>query len=328
VSRFDVVAIGNALVDVLSYEDDDFVVRTGVERGAMTMVDAARSDEIYEQMGPAREISGGSAANTAAGVASFGGRAAFFGRTADDTFGKVYAHDLRSIGVHFDSLAVSGGDPTGRCLVIVTPDAQRTMCTYLGTGGALDRSYVDEAVVESAAVTFIEGYMWDQPPAKEAIRHAADVAHRADNRVALTLSDPFCVERHRAEFRELIEGKIDILFANEVEIMSLYEVDTFDEALQHVKGHCEIAALTRGASGSVIVAGDEVHVIDAAPAKVVDTTGAGDLYAAGFLYGFTHGHDLATSGRLASLAAGEIISHLGARPEQSLAELAKPLLGA
>ena len=327
-SRFDVVAIGNALVDVLSYEDDDFVVRTGVERGAMTMVDAARSDEIYEQMGPAREISGGSAANTAAGVASFGGHAAFFGRTADDTFGKIYAHDLRSIGVHFDSPAVSGGDPTGRCLVIVTPDAQRTMCTYLGTGGALDRSYVDEAVVESAAVTFIEGYMWDQPPAKEAIRHAADVAHRADNRVALTLSDPFCVERHRAEFRELIEGKIDILFANEVEIMSLYEVDTFDEALQHVKGHCEIAALTRGASGSVIVAGDEVHVIDAAPAKVVDTTGAGDLYAAGFLYGFTHGRDLATSGRLASLAAGEIISHLGARPEQSLAELAKPLLGA
>ena len=327
-SRFDVVAIGNALVDVLSYEDDDFVVRTGVERGAMTMVDAARSDEIYEQMGPAREVSGGSAANTAAGVASFGGRAAFFGRTADDTFGKVYAHDLRSIGVHFDSPAAADGDPTGRCLVIVTPDAQRTMCTYLGTGGALDRSYVDEAVVESAAVTFIEGYMWDQPPAKEAIRHAADVAHRADNRVALTLSDPFCVERHRAEFRELIEGKIDILFANEVEIMSLYEVDTFDEALQHVKGHCEIAALTRGASGSVIVAGDEVHVIDAAPAKVVDTTGAGDLYAAGFLYGFTHGRDLATSGRLASLAAGEIISHLGARPEQSLAELAKPLLGA
>ncbi|HVJ98242.1 MAG TPA: adenosine kinase [Acidimicrobiia bacterium] len=327
-SRFDVVAIGNALVDVLSYEDDDFVVRTGVERGAMTMVDAARSDEIYEQMGPAREVSGGSAANTAAGVASFGGRAAFFGRTADDTFGKVYAHDLRSIGVHFDSPAAADGDPTGRCLVIVTPDAQRTMCTYLGTGGALDRSYVDEAVVESAAVTFIEGYMWDQPPAKEAIRHAADVAHRADNRVALTLSDPFCVERHRAEFRELIEGKIDILFANEVEIMSLYEVDTFDGALQHVKGHCEIAALTRGASGSVIVAGDEVHVIDAAPVVSTTLAGAGDLYAAGFLYGFTHGRDLATSGRLASLAAGEIISHLGARPEQSLAELAKPLLGA
>jgi sugar/nucleoside kinase (ribokinase family) len=328
VSRFDVVAIGNALVDVLSYEDDDFVVRTGVERGAMTMVDAARSDEIYAEMGPAREISGGSAANTAAGVASFGGRAAFFGRTADDTFGKIYAHDLRSIGVHFESPAAADGDPTGRCLVIVTPDAQRTMCTYLGTGGALDRSYVDEAVVESAAVTFIEGYMWDQPPAKEAIRYAAEVAHRADNRVALTLSDSFCVDRHRAEFRELVEGPVDILFANEDEITSLYEVETFDEALQHVRGQCEIAALTRGPAGSVIVRGDELHVIDAAPADVVDTTGAGDLYAAGFLYGFTHGHDLATSGRLASLAAAEIISHLGARPEQSLAELAKLVLGA
>lgn len=327
-SRFDVVAIGNALVDVLSYEDDDFIVRTGIERGAMTMVDADRSDEIYAEMGPAREISGGSAANTAAGVASFGGRAAFFGRTAADTFGKVYAHDLRSIGVHFESPAASDGDPTGRCLVIVTPDAQRTMCTYLGTGGALDRSYVDEAVVESAAVTFVEGYMWDQPPAKEAIRYAAEVAHRADNRVALTLSDAFCVDRHRAEFRELVEGPVDILFANEGEITSLYEVETFDEALQRVRGQCEIAALTRGPAGSVIVRGDELHVIDAAPANVVDTTGAGDLYAAGFLFGFTHGHDLATSGRLASLAAAEVISHLGARPEQPLAELAQPLLGA
>jgi sugar/nucleoside kinase (ribokinase family) len=329
VSRFDVVAIGNALVDVLSHEDDDFVTRTGVERGAMTLVDAERAEEIYSHMSPAREISGGSAANTVAGVASFGGTAAFFGRVADDTFGKIYTHDLRSIGVHFDSPVGTGGDPTGRCFVIVTPDAQRTMCTYLGTGGALDSSYIDEAVVESAAITFVEGYMWDQPAAKKAIRHAADVAHRSDNRVALTLSDPFCVERHRDDFRELIEGKIDILFANEIEITSLYEVETFDAALQQVRGHCEVAALTRGPAGSVIVHGEEVHIIDAAPVeKVVDTTGAGDLYAAGFLYGFTHGHDLVTAGRLASLAAAEVISHLGARPEQSLATLAKPLLGA
>ncbi len=325
-SRFDIVAIGNALVDVLAYEDDVFVIRTGVERGATTLVDGARSDELYAQMGPATESSGGSAGNTVAGLASFGGRAAYIGRVADDAFGKVFAHDLRSLGVHFESPIAADGLPTGRCLVIVTPDADRTMCTYLGAGAELDVSYVDEALIEAAAVTYLEGYVWDPPPAKDAVRRAAEIAHRADNRVALTLSDPFCVERHRAEFLELVEHNVDILFANEDEITKLYEVDTFDEALHRVRGHCEIAALTRGASGSVIVAGDDVHVIDAHPTKVVDTTGAGDLYAAGFLYGFTHGHDLATSGRLASLAAAEVISHLGARPAQALAELAAPLL--
>jgi sugar/nucleoside kinase (ribokinase family) len=326
VSRFDVVALGNALVDVLAYEDDAFVVRTGVERGATTLVDGARSDEIYAQMGPATEISGGSAGNTVAGVASFGGRAAYLGRVADDAFGKVFAHDLRSLGVHFESPIASDGLPTGRCLVIVTPDAQRTMLTYLGAGAELDESYVDEAVIEAAAVTYLEGYVWDPPPAKDAVRRAAAIAHRADQRVALTLSDPFCVERHRAEFLELVEHDIDILFANEHEITMLYEVETFDEALHRVRGHCEIAALTRGPLGSVIVAGDDVHIIDPQPTQVVDTTGAGDLYAAGFLYGFTHGHDLATSGRLASLAAAEIISHLGARPAKRLADLARPLL--
>jgi sugar/nucleoside kinase (ribokinase family) len=278
-------------------------------------------------MGPATEVSGGSAANTAAGVASFGGRAAYIGRVADDTFGKVFAHDLRSLGVHFDSPLSTSGAPTGRCLVIVTPDAQRTMCTYLGAAVELDEDYVDEAVVESAAVTYLEGYIWDPPAAKEAVRRAAAVAHRADRRVALTLSDPFCVERHRDTFLELIEGQIDILFANEHEITMLYEVDTFDEALHHVRGHCEIAALTRGPHGSVVVAGDDVHVIDAHPTRVLDTTGAGDLFAAGFLYGFTHGRDLATCGRLGSLAAAEVISHLGARPAVDLAGLARPLLG-
>jgi sugar/nucleoside kinase (ribokinase family) len=326
VSRFDVVAIGNAMVDVLAHEDDAFVVRTGVERGATTLVDGARSEEIYAQMGPATEISGGSAGNTAAGLASFGGRAAYIGRVADDAFGKVFAHDLRSLGVHFDSPIASDGPPTGRCLVIVTPDAQRTMCTYLGAGAELDVQYVDEAVIEAAAVTYLEGYVWDPPPAKAAVRRAAEIAHRADQRVALTLSDPFCVARHRAEFLELVESDVDILFANEHEITMLYEVETFDEALHRVRGHCEIAALTRGALGSIIVAGDDVHVIDAHPTEVVDTTGAGDLYAAGFLYGFTHGHDLATSGKLASLAAAEVISQLGARPARPLSELAAPLL--
>jgi sugar/nucleoside kinase (ribokinase family) len=327
VSRFDVLTLGNALVDVLVHADDDFVKRTGVERGVMTMVDAARSDEIYREMGPAVEASGGSAANTAAGVASFGGKAAYIGRVADDTFGKVFAHDLRSIGVHFDSPFAVTGSPTGRCLVIVTPDAQRTMCTYLGAGAELDESLIDEPLVSSASVTYLEGYIWDPPAAKEAVRRAASIAHRADQRVAMTLSDPFCVERHRDEFRELIENDIDILFANEHEITMLYEVDTFDDALQHVRGHCELAALTRGPHGSVIVAGDTLHVIDAYPVDVVDTTGAGDAYAAGFLYGFTHGQPLHVCGQLGSLGASEAISQLGARPSSDLAELARSVVG-
>ena len=326
-SRFDVTALGNALVDVLSYEDDDFVIRTAVERGTMTMVDRARSDAIYAEMGPAREVSGGSAANTAAGVASLGGKAAYIGRVADDMFGKVFTHDLRSIGVHFDSPIASDGTPTGRCLVIVTSDAQRTMCTYLGAANRLDAAAIDEAVIEASAVTFCEGYLWDEPQAKDAIRRTAEIAHRADQRVAFTASDPFCVQRHREEFRELIAGDVDILFANEHELTMLYETDTFDEALQHVRGRVEIAALTRGPHGSVVLHGDDVHVIDPYPVNVVDTTGAGDLYAAGFLYGFTHGRSLLVCGQLASLAAGEVISHLGARPEVSLADLAAPLLG-
>jgi sugar/nucleoside kinase (ribokinase family) len=327
VSRFDVLALGNALVDVLAHADDDIVARTGVEPGAMTMVDGARSDEIYAEMGPAIERSGGSAANTAAAVASFGGRAAYIGRVADDAFGKIFSHDLRSIGVHFDTALATTGSPTGRCLVIVTPDAERTMCTFLGAGAELDETYIDEALVASSAVTYLEGYIWDPPAAKKAVRRAAAIAHEADQRVALTLSDPFCVDRHRAEFLELIEGHIDILFANEEEIRMLYEVDTFDEALHRVRTHCEIAALTRGARGSVVVAGDDTHVIDAYPTDVVDTTGAGDLFAAGFLYGLTHGKPLATCGQLASFAASEVISHLGARPEIDLAEAARPLLG-
>jgi sugar/nucleoside kinase (ribokinase family) len=325
-SRFDVCAIGNAMVDVLAHEDDAFVIRAAVERGSMSLVDAQRSDEIYGHMSPTVEISGGSAANTAAGVASFGGRAAYIGRVADDVFGKVFMHDLRSLGVHFDSPLATTTTSTGRCLVIITPDAQRTMCTYLGAAVELDVSYIDEAVVEASAVTYLEGYIWDPEPAKEAVRHAAAVAHRADQRVALTLSDSFCVERHRAEFRRLVENDIDILFANEHEITSLYEVETFDEALHHVRGHCELAALTRGPAGSVVVAGDDVHIIDAAPTTVVDTTGAGDLYASGFLYGFTHDYPHATCGRLASLAAAEVISHVGARPAQALHELAAPIL--
>jgi sugar/nucleoside kinase (ribokinase family) len=293
----------------------------------MTMVDAARSDEIYAEMGPATEVSGGSAANTAAGIASFGGTAAFIGRVADDTFGKVFTHDLRSLGVHFDCPVADDGSSTGRCLVIVTDDAQRTMYTHLGAANRLDPEAIQEPLVAETSITYLEGYLWDEPQAKEAIRHAARFAHAAGRRVALSLSDPFCVDRHRREFRELVFSDVDVLFANEHEITMLYEVDHFDDALQRVRGHCEVAALTRGAAGSVIVAGDDVHVVSAHPVdEIVDTTGAGDLYAAGFLFGFRHGYDLATCGRLGSLAAAEVISHLGARPVTALQELAAPLL--
>jgi sugar/nucleoside kinase (ribokinase family) len=319
----DVVALGHPLVDVLSHETDDVVARTKVERGAMTMVDAARSDEIYALLGPAQETSGGSAANTVAGVASFGGRAAFIGRIADDTFGRVFAHDLRSIGVEFDVIPATDGSPTGRCLVIVGADADRTMCTYLGAGAEIDPKDVDEQRIASAAVTYLEGYLWDEAKAKDAIRRASSTARDAGRLVALTLSDPFCVERHRDEFRALVETDVDVLFANEHEITMLYEVDDFDEAARRVAGVVEIAALTCGPKGSVVVGRGERHEITAEPVpKLVDTTGAGDLYAAGFLFGLTHGRDLAACGRLASIAAAEVISHLGARPEVSLADLA------
>ncbi|MFM8237511.1 MAG: adenosine kinase [Actinomycetota bacterium] len=325
-TRFDVVAFGNALVDILAYEDDATVIRAGLERGAMTLVDGARADEIYAAMSPTTEVSGGSAANTMAGIASFGGRAAFIGRIADDTFGRVFAHDLRSAGVHFDPPIARGAEPTGRCLVMVTPDAQRTLCTHLGTGVDLDPTYVDEALIADAAVTYLEGYLWDQPPAKEAMRSACRTARANGRHIAFTLSDPFCVERNRDEFLHLVEHEVDVLFANEHEITSLYSVERFDDALQHVRGHCEIAVLTRGPLGAVVVAGDEVHVIDPVATTVVDTTGAGDLFAAGFLYGLTAGHPLSACGRLGAAAAAEVISHLGARPAVSLAELAAPIL--
>src|SRR3954451_18345923 len=326
-ARFDVCCIGNALVDVLAYEDDGFVARNGLEAGGMNMMDAARSDEIYAQMGPTTEASGGSAANTAAGLASFGGTAAFIGRVADDTFGKVFTHDLRSLGVHFDSPVADDGSPTGRCLVIVAPDAERTMCTHLGAANLLERDAIDGNVIGHSSITYLEGYLWDEAETKDAIRRAAEMAHGAGRRVALTLSDPFCVDRHRSEFRELVANHVDILFANEDEITMLYDAADFDAALENVRGHCEVAALTRGAKGSVVVAGDEVHVVDAEPVvNVVDTTGAGDAYAAGFLFGLRHGRDLATCGRLGSLGAAEVISHLGPRAIESLAALAAPLL--
>jgi sugar/nucleoside kinase (ribokinase family) len=325
--RLDVVGIGNALVDVLSYEKPEFITQHGLTAGAMTLIDTARAEQLYAAMGPAVEISGGSAANTMVGLASLGGRAAFVGRVSDDQLGAVFGHDIRAAGVEFTSKPASDGEPSGRCLIIVTPDAQRTMNTYLGASAQLGPADVDHALVARAQVLYLEGYLWDEPEAKEAYRLAARTAHDAGNRVAFTLSDPFCVDRHRDEFLDLVERDVDVLFANEAEITSLYQTASFDDALQRVYHHCEIAALTRSEKGAVVVTRDEVHVIDAVPgATVVDTTGAGDLFASGFLFGLTHGYDLGTAGRLGALAASEVITHLGARPETSLAELARPLL--
>jgi sugar/nucleoside kinase (ribokinase family) len=288
------------------------------------MVDLERVEAVYADLPPAQEISGGSCANTIAGLASFGATVAFVGRVRDDQLGKVYTHDLRSLDVHFDVAPATTGPATGRCLVMVTPDAQRTQCTYLGASTFIGPDDVDPALVARAAVTYLEGYLWDQPPAKDAIRKAAAAARSASRQVALTLSDPFCVDRHREEFRDLVADEIDVLFANEAEICSLYEVDDFDAALGQVRRHCRVGALTRGAHGSVVISGEEMHVIDAEPVdRLVDTTGAGDQYAAGFLYGLTHGHKLATCGRLGSMAAAEVISHYGARPAVSLAKLAE-----
>ncbi len=328
-SRFDVLAMGNALVDVLVHADDDFVDRTGVEPGAMTMIDAARSDAIYAEMGPAIEVSGGSAANTAAGVASFGGRSAYIGRVSDDTFGKVFSHDLRSVGVHFDAPFATTGAPTGRCLVIVTPDADRTMCTFLGAGAELDESYVDEALVESAAVTYLEGYVWDPPAGQEggpagrgdrAPRRPAGRAHAVGP--VLRRTAPRGVPRaHRGQTSTSSSRTRTRSRARTRSRPSTRHCTTCEATARSLR--------SRGAPhGSVIVAGDDVHVIDARPTAVVDTTGAGDLFAAGFLYGLTHGYDLATCGQLGSLGAAEVISHLGARPAVGLAELARPILGA
>ena len=321
-SDIDVVGIGNAIVDVLSHAEDDFLAAHGLPKGLMTLIDAERADALYGAMGPGVEMSGGSAANTIAGLASLGGRGAFIGKVRDDQLGAVFRHDITAAGVRFETPPATDSAPTARCLILVTPDAQRTMNTFLGACVELGPDDIDSETIRSAQVTYLEGYLWDPPGAKAAFRKAVDIAHAAGRKVALSLSDPFCVDRYRDEFLELVEHGIDILFANEDELKSLYQVDVFDDGLQHIRGHCEVAALTRSAKGSVIVSGEAVHVIDAAPVdKVVDSTGAGDLYAAGVLYGLTHGHDLHECGRLGGLAAAEVISHFGARPETALKDL-------
>jgi len=325
----DVVGIGNAIVDVLARTDDQALARLGLAKGAMTLIERDRAETLYAAMGSAIECSGGSAANTLAGVASLGSQAAYIGKVADDQLGAVFRHDIRASGVAFDSKAASSGAPTARCLIFVTPDAQRTMQTYLGACVDLGPEDVAEEVIAASAVTYLEGYLWDKPAAKDAFRKAMRLAHAAGRKVALTLSDAFCVGRHRTEFLDLVENHVDILFANESEITALYEVGSFDEALHRVQAKPErIAALTRSEKGSVAVQGSAVHAVPAeAGVTVVDTTGAGDLYAAGFLHGVAQGRDLATCARLGGICAAEVISHVGARPERRLSGLVAERLG-
>jgi sugar/nucleoside kinase (ribokinase family) len=323
-AALDVVGIGNAIVDVIAHADDGFLGREGLAKGAMTLIDAARAEALYARMGPAVESSGGSAGNTMAGIASLGGTGGYLGKVRDDLLGEVFRHDITTIGVHFATPAAADGPGTARCLILVTPDGQRTMATYLGACVELGPEDIDAALIGAARVTYLEGYLFDPPRAQEAFRAAARAAHAAGRQVALSLSDPFCVGRHRAAFRELVMGEVDILFANEHEICSLYETEDFDQAAAAVRGHVGVAALTRSEKGSLVLAGGNSHRIDAAPvARVVDTTGAGDLYASGFLYGLTRDKPLARCGALGSLCAAEIISHVGARPEVSLKELAE-----
>ncbi len=324
----DVVGIGNAIVDVLSHSDEAFLASHGLNKGTMTLIDTDRAEALYAAMGPGVEVSGGSAANTMAALASLGGAGGFIGKVRDDQLGGIFAHDMRAGGTVFRAAPASEGPPTARCLIFVTPDAQRTMATFLGVSVQFAPADLDLELVKAGKVTYLEGYLWDAEPAKKAFLEAAKAAHTAGRKVALSLSDPFCVERHRGAFRQLIEGHVDILFANEAEIVSLYQTDSFDAALQRARGHCEVVALTRSENGSIILQGEEVHVVDAITlGEVVDTTGAGDAYAAGFLYGYTRGHGLHDCGRLGSLCAGEAISHMGPRPERPLKRLAAEKLG-
>lgn len=327
-ASLDVIGIGNAIVDVISQTDDVFLKEQGLAKGAMTLIDAARAESLYAAMGSAIEASGGSAANSMAGLASLGGKAGFIGKVRDDQLGGIFAHDIRATGVAYATPAATSGLPTARCLIFVTADAQRTMQTFLGASTDLSPADVDDAAVASAAVTYLEGYLWDKPQAKEAFTRAAAIAHKAGRKVSLTLSDAFCVDRHRADFKRLVKQHVDVLFANEAELLSLYETARFEDALSHARADCDVVAVTRSEKGAVILSGEQTHAIAAEPiAKLVDTTGAGDLYAAGFLYGYTRGLPLPVAGRIGAIAAAEIIGHYGARPAVSLAELVKAKLG-
>jgi sugar/nucleoside kinase (ribokinase family) len=325
---YDVVGIGNAIVDVLVQADERFLGDHGLTKGTMALVDAQQADHLYASVGPGLETSGGSAANTLAGIAQLGGRAGFIGRVRDDQLGQIFAHDIRAVGARFDTPPASSGPGTARCLILVTPDAQRTMCTYLGASVGLDPADLDLELVAHAKVLYLEGYLWDSDEAKAAFIAAAEVARAHGGEVALSLSDAFCVERHRDSFQELVDGHVDILFANEMEITSLYRANSFEEAAEQVRGRCRIAALTRSEQGSVVLSDGGIQVVE--PFRLgplVDTTGAGDLYAAGFLHAYTQGQPLAACGQLGSLCAGQVVTQLGPRPQVNLRELMARHLG-
>jgi sugar/nucleoside kinase (ribokinase family) len=319
-SRYDVLGIGNAIVDVIARAEDDFLVAHGMNKGAMALIDEARAASIYAAMGAATESSGGSAANTIVGVASFGARAAFVGKVKDDDLGRAFAHDIRAARVAFDTNPAKDGPSTARCYIMVTPDGERTMNTYLGAAQDLRPGDLDEAAIAASEVVYLEGYLWDPPQAKEAFVKAAGIAHKNGRRVALTLSDAFCVDRYRAEFLELIrKGTVDLVFANEHELHSLYETSDFDTAVKALRGEAKLAVVTRSEKGCVVVSKDAVEAVAAEPVeRVADVTGAGDLFAAGFLVGLARGKDHRTAARLGGLAAAEVIQHIGARPAVSL----------
>ena len=311
----DALTIGNALVDVLATVDEGFLVRENIVKGSMNLVDIKRSKHLHSLVHSRTEMSGGSAANTAYGLASLGGKAGFIGKISADRLGESFSNDLAAVGVEFFPGATCESEDTGRCLVVVTPDGNRTMNTFLGAASLLDAADISKTAVQSAAVVFLEGYLFDKDAAKEAFRTAAEYAHAAGRKVALTLSDSFCVDRHRADFLSLVKSDIDILFSNEDELKALYQVDSINDGLHQLRDNCEFAAVTRNEHGSVVIDGDEVVIIDAEPVKsVVDATGAGDMYAAGFLYGFVRGKTIEQCGKIGSLVASEVITHMGPRP--------------
>lgn len=326
---YDVVGIGNAIVDVIAHVEESFIDTHALAKGSMTLIDEDRAHHLYDVMPPAIEASGGSAANTMAGVASFGGSVAYVGKVREDILGEVFRHDIGAVGVRYEVPLAPTGPATARCLIMVTPDAERTMNTYLGISNLLEPADIDEELIMRARLVYCEGYLWDVDSAKRAIVKAMEVGKRSGAKVALTLSDGFCVDRHRAEFKALVSNFVDVVFANEAELCSLYQVDDIEAAIAQVRGHAEVSCVTLGAKGSVIVTAEERVAVPAwSTGRVVDTTGAGDLYAAGFLHGYvangrgSDGRDLAAAGWFGSIAAGECISHTGPRPEALLHQLA------
>jgi len=321
--RFDILGIGNAIVDVVASVDDDFLSRHDLHKGTMRLVSAEQAGALYAAMPAGQESSGGSAANTCAVAAGLGARVAFLGKVADDQLGAVFRHDITGAGVYYPTPPLAGAAPTARCLIVVTPDAQRTMNTYLGACVGFEPADLDEEAIRDSLVVYLEGYLFDPPQAQAAFLRAAELAHQAGRQVALSLSDAFCVDRHRAAFRDLVRNHVDILFANETEICSLYEENEFEDAASRARADVALAALTRSEAGSVILRGDERTEVPAAPAHVIDTTGAGDAYAAGFLAAHAQGRNLAACGRLGSMAAAAVIEHFGARPRRDLRQLAE-----